>query len=868
VRKFRPVMLATLSFTLFAATAVATHAQSDCTALNPAKGEGKFTGQISTPPDGSSMTVTYADQSVLVHYNNSLTVCQGGQPASLDALKQGASVSVFGPLRHNGKNMEIDAARIFVAGRPQTAQPSPEPARQNTQQTQPPNVQRMQPPNAQQTQPPSPQQAQPLTTGLRPIPNSVILGGGTHAETMQRLHVVRTYALSDLRTNSQVTLGVARLNFHPMLGNPRALFNVAQKLRALPQHVQLKEDSSEISEVEQGLVIHHVLTYQILPGKCSDSGVRAQMASAGIECFTRGSTSERVAEFSSPRSPRYVADPQRRQAAIAAYQRNSALGAADASKHIADLRKALADPTQRAAISAQVGQAEATRMGSLTDDQLKEELINSSVQHFEETMFVPKVESTTYLHPEHALSIAASPAEMAAAKQLLSKGVPEHGASPSNFPKLLKVVPNHPVGFTKTPQADKVADVDFGPYIFLTGFTFGQDYEWNWKAETTINWCIVGCSSTYGVYLNAGFGYGFGLRFPFQTQLKYHTVVHANNSAEANVTANFKPIQGTDDDFLSAGISPDQLFDAQELVAQIGAHWGYSVNLPGFGDSHQDYFGGNLADALPPNYDHGHFLPPAPGVPVFFPNVVDNADILMGFLNYGVVGAQLFPAVDLSLFSNKLQFTLNDEILNRQTQVTSTKQTVPLGVSFATVGSQSHFSFGNPVYNLEFSLTPGLSPRIFVDLDVWSDHWDFPIWFPQLTVDFPPNGIDFGCHAGTTCVLDFQPVYNASTGQDTNIKKEEDVADKTLTDSGCQRVNGQEGNYLCPVKGMLGLCQAMLKNNAVLSCAPLVPNVVDEILKRGHCTGNNADYLCPKDMMGLCGVYLKNQEILSCTQAK
>ena len=185
MRKFRPVMLATLSFTLFAAITVATHAQSDCSALNPAKGEGKFTGQISTAPDGSSMTVTYADQSVLVHYSNSVTVCQGGQPASLDALKQGASVSVFGPLRRNGKNIEIDAARIFVAGRPQTAQPSPEPARPNTQQTQPPNVQRMQPPNAEQTQPPNPQPTQRPTTGAHPIPNSVILGGGTHAETMQ-----------------------------------------------------------------------------------------------------------------------------------------------------------------------------------------------------------------------------------------------------------------------------------------------------------------------------------------------------------------------------------------------------------------------------------------------------------------------------------------------------------------------------------------------------------------------------------------------------------------------------------------------------------------------------------------------------------
>jgi hypothetical protein len=47
-----------------------------------------------------------------------------------------------------------------------------------------------------------------------------------------------------------------------------------------------------------------------------------------------------------------------------------------------------------------------------------------------------------------------------------------------------------------------------------------------------------------------------------------------------------------------------------------------------------------------------------------------------------------------------------------------------------------------------------------------------------------------------------------------------------------------------------------------------VPSVVDEILKRGHCTGSNAAYACPKDMMGLCGDYLKNQEILSCKQTK
>ncbi|MGD0368675.1 MAG: hypothetical protein ABSA94_14550, partial [Acidobacteriaceae bacterium] len=167
-----PVPLATpwLFVLLFAAIPLPTSAQSPCSALNAARGEGKFTGQISTAPDGSSMTVTYADQSVLVHYSSSVTVCQGGQPASTSALFQGASVSVFGPERRNGNTIEIDAARIFVAGQP----------RPNTQQTPRPNTQQTQPtqaPAPRQTPPPTPEPTQPRATGEHPVPNSVILGG-------------------------------------------------------------------------------------------------------------------------------------------------------------------------------------------------------------------------------------------------------------------------------------------------------------------------------------------------------------------------------------------------------------------------------------------------------------------------------------------------------------------------------------------------------------------------------------------------------------------------------------------------------------------------------------------------------------------
>ena len=60
MKRIPSATLASLLFTLlFAATSVRTPAQSDCAALNAPKGEGKFTGQISSTPDGSSMEVIY-----------------------------------------------------------------------------------------------------------------------------------------------------------------------------------------------------------------------------------------------------------------------------------------------------------------------------------------------------------------------------------------------------------------------------------------------------------------------------------------------------------------------------------------------------------------------------------------------------------------------------------------------------------------------------------------------------------------------------------------------------------------------------------------------------------------------------------------
>lgn len=702
----------------------------------------------------------------------------------------------------------------------------------------------------------------------RPYANSVILQGGTQTQTMQRLHVVRQYALQNLRSSPHITLGEAQLDFTPLLNNTRALPNLAMRLQALPQHVQVQATSSEVNEVDQGLVIHHLVTYQILPGKCADADAKAQLAAAGVSCFTRATTNQRVAEFSAPGNPRYLADVGKRQAAIASFQQKSAAADADASQHIAVLRKSLADPTQRAAIVAKVGQPEAARMSSLSDDDLKDELINMSTQTVEETMFVPKIESSNYAHLQHNLTTVASPAEVAATQQLMRGGSLD-SASPAQFPKLLKVVPSSELHLAGSgqPRGDQTADLTVGPYIFLTGFTIGHDYEWNWGVSISINWCVVGCTSTYGIQLHAGFNYAFGLRFPIQTTLKYQTVVHPNNSAEAKLTPQFVPIEGDVNDFFSAGLDASEMYNAQEIVAQVGADAGFSVNLPVLSNSQDFQVNVDFTQLLPSPYTGGRFQPPSPGSGgINSPYVFNTIDLLGGLLNFGVVGGSVYPEINVNLHSNSLQFTLNDELLKRSTTINS-GQTVSVGDTTDSNGDYSHFSVGNPVYNLGFTLTPGLAPTVFVDIAVWSDQWQWPVLFPQLAISLPPGGLNFSCHANTTCVMDFQPVYNAATGQVQDMSKERDVADRTLMDGGCQH-NDAEGNYLCPVKGMLGLCNAMLKNSAVLSCGAFIPTSTDQILRRGGCTeeGQSGTFECPSGMMGLCQLYVKNQVVASCRQ--
>lgn len=769
----------------------------------------------------------------------------------------------------------------------------------------------------------SPAAAAPIPVAAQPAA-AVIQHGQPYTATLQRLRVVRHYEFGDIRARPDATLGENRIDFRPMLNNPKALFNVAARLRALPQMVEVTEESHDVNEVEQGLLLHHVLSYRILPGQCAQPAARAALARAGVSCFTHATLEQRVAEFSTPGAPHYVADPARRGAAIAAYRQKTAQMEAELSQRVSQLRAMLNAPGQRAAIIAKVGPAEAARLASMSDEDLKGEIMNSAIQRQEVTAFMPRpaVMAAPRLAAERY--IAAGAGETAAEREILAGGA-DH--APPGYAKLVLTPGRERFRTLGHEEAggQQTTDIDLGTYIYLTGFTIGNKYEWSHNFSITINWCLVGCSSTYSVEPHAGFQYGFGLRFPIQAQLTYHNVVQATGGAQTTIKATYAPIQASKEQFEATGLSPDLVYNAQELVAQVGADAGVNYNLPVIGSGNPDFSVLlDLTSFLPPPYQGGSFLPPAPGSPgINTPYTFDQVDLLGGLLNFGAFGAQVFPAVNINLHSNHLSFQIKDEVANRIIKVDHSGAVVALATDPAH-NNDSRFNFANPVYNLGFTLTPGIQPNVFLDLAVWSISWNPTIWFPQLAVDLPPGGMDFGCHAGTHCNTEFawpkaivvsgnalqqqlesmgctrsgsvltctkvasyalcQPAVAANkilgvqTCNPGILARQLEETDRLFLNGGCQHNGSQilhflDGprtafGFLCPIKkgdhGMLDLCNTVRGNGFVLSCGVLTPPPAQRILQGGACReeGTTGFYDCPAGMMGLCNDIVRGSGVI------
>lgn len=564
----------------------------------------------------------------------------------------------------------------------------------------------------------------PATVNRQVRPGAVVLKAGPSSAVMKTLVIRSQRNLQQIRSNPKLALGSMTADMAPLLANPKALFNVAQSLRRQATIADVIAEDTQVYEVDQGLIIHSFLSYRIKPGACGDPARRAALSRSGIGCAGRLTAAGRAAAFGSPSDARYIADVNLRGQMIAKAEQLAQVDDAAFSSDIVQLRAALADPAQSAAIDAERGPGEAARLATLSDDALKDEAINSGETEIEQTAFVPNADRVDQTTGSKLIDPAAPKAK--------------------------------PVVNVETPLKRS---------IFISGFTLGKAYEWKQGISKTIKRCLVGCSKTYYAEASAGFSFAFGLRFPIELGGLYS--YHEENGAKsAKVRVDFAPINGSVQDYRDAAMPDEHLHEGKELVAEIGGHAGFAADLPLTPNINLNVDPKlDFTTLLPGDFYLGQITPPAPNAanPPKFEKLFEEIDLLGGSANFGIVGVRLLPAVKVELTSQSLTFILHDFGTNGDTELKTSGQEVDLSIKGAD--NVSSFTIGDPVYELGFDLTPGINARFFINIAVWSNNWDFPVWFPQLTMHLPPGGASFGCHEETICTrrYDYAPKFSSES---------------------------------------------------------------------------------------------------------
>ncbi len=551
-----------------------------------------------------------------------------------------------------------------------------------------------------------------------PLAGSVTLRPGRFGDVIRSLPVTRQIGGDELRVNPTIKVGKSQLDFRKMLANPMALINVSKRLASIPDLVAVRPGDLTAFEVGRGVVVRDFLSYSFKPGACSTESNRARIAATGVSCFTRSSPTEIDNSYAKAGSLRFVRDPGRRAKALSDARARRAQVGQDIDTSLAEFRAQLADPAKRAELAAAVGDAELARLDAMDDTTLTGELINSSEHQIEQVFYVP----------------TAAPSQQPATP------------APPPPPKVEDVSASYPLG----------------TYNYLAGFTLGRDFEWSQGVQTTIKWCLVGCKKTYYAKVSAGFGYKFGLRFPIQLTGTYNYALK-NNAQSGTVTTQIATIDGSAADYASTGLPGNLVYNGKELVASFNAHAGVGAKLPLVGQIGPidiplvDY---DLTTLLPGSFANGQFKPPEPGVPgPSAPFILEQLDLLGGRGNFGILGAQVFPAVDVRMDSTLLSLTLTDRFAgNKATILPAGTTSVPVALK----NGAAEFLIGNPQYGIQFTLTPGLNARLFIDLAVWGAKVDWPVWFPQLAVTVPSDGLKFECHAGTVCSNEFRFTPNGA----------------------------------------------------------------------------------------------------------
>ena len=147
---------------------------------------------------------------------------------------------------------------------------------------------------------------------------------------------------------------------------------------------------------------------------------------------------------------------------------------------------------------------------------------------------------------------------------------------------------------------------------------------------------------------------------------------------------------------------------------------------------------------------NGQFTPPKPGGNPVGGQTIFNYDLAQGYLsvdNFGVeAGAFLRPGLKYGLEATKLDYLLHDYSTGKSVRAEAATGNIPVKNNKVKIRLRS------PKYNLLFSMTPLIRPELKAKVaGVTLLNQGYTISLDQLKVSIPSNGIDFKCHAGTSC---------------------------------------------------------------------------------------------------------------------
>jgi hypothetical protein len=325
--------------------------------------------------------------------------------------------------------------------------------------------------------------------------------------------------------------------------------------------------------------------------------------------------------------------------------------------------------------------------------------------------------------------------------------------------------------------------------------------------------------------------------------MQYHRQVTGKKTA-ANVKVGFQPFDGSAADYAKAGLQQGQIFNGQEFVAEFKTGAGIGYDLPVLGS---DKLGINLdldlTQYLPSPFTGGNFAPPAPGQTLnSAPIDIAQVDLFGNLFDLATLQATLNPAIEVGVTSKGLSFDLVDK-MNKTRQepnghLVHLTQTATVPLATDPKDHSTDFLLTNPVYNLGILVTPGVVVNVGVDLGVWSQTWTAPVWFPQLAIELPPNGIDFSCHDGTICTHEYQ--QNASQAKVGAVTAADVV--KQIQAQGCDGP-GSDSQFYCRSNAAWDNCLAHISATPYKGCGLDTQDSLNQELKSLGCSNGYCNAL-------------------------